>query len=75
MTGVYTGLLKRSLLSLNIGLAKDFVKLLNMMLDKILGDYEKYIFYFYLKLNEVFGQSQSFWSQHYEGHVSIPIFH
>ena len=26
MTGVYTGLLKRSLLSLNIGLAKDFVK-------------------------------------------------
>ena len=39
---------------------KYYCKLLNMMLDKILGDYEKYIFYFYLKLNEVFGQSQSF---------------
>ena len=75
MTGVYTGLLKRSFLSLNIGLAKDFVELLNMLFNKILGDYEKYIFYFYLKLNEVFGQSQSFWSQEYEGHVSISTFH
>lgn len=60
MTGVYTRLLKRSFLSLNVGLAKDFVELLNMLFNKILADYEKYIFYFYLKLNEVFGQSQSF---------------
>lgn len=36
MTGVYTRLLKRSFLSLNVGLAKDFVELLNMLFNKIL---------------------------------------
>ena len=38
-----------------VGLAKKFVRLVNILLNKFLHENEKCVFYFYLKLNEVFG--------------------
>ena len=38
------------------GLAKKFVWFVNTLFNKVLAENEKYIFYFYLKPNEHFGQ-------------------
>ena len=42
-----------------IGLAKKFVWLVNTLFNKVLHENEKRAFYFYLKLNELFGQPNS----------------
>ena len=42
-----------------IGLAKKFVLVVNTLFYKVLGENEKSVFYFYLKLNELFGQSNN----------------
>ena len=46
-----------------IGLAKKFVQLMNMLFHKVLGENEKCVFYFYLKLNELFGQPNTLISE------------
>ena len=38
-----------------IGLAKKFVRLVSIWFNKFLHENEKGVFYFYLKLNELFG--------------------
>ena len=40
----------------NIGLPEKFIRLINMLFNKVLGENEKCVFYFSLKLNELFGQ-------------------
>ena len=38
------------------GWAKTFVRLMNTLFNKVLGENEKCAFYFYLKPKELFGQ-------------------
>ena len=38
------------------GLAKKFIQLVNTLLSQVLGENEKFVFYFYLKPNELFSQ-------------------
>ena len=45
----------------NIGLAKKFVWLGNMLFNTVLGENEKCVSYFYLKWNELFGQPNIWW--------------
>lgn len=44
------------LMAESLGLAKKFVWFVNTLFNKVLAENEKYIFYFYLKPNEHFGQ-------------------
>jgi len=44
------------LMAESLGLAKKFVWLVNTLFNKVLAENEKYVFYFYLKPNEHFGQ-------------------
>ena len=41
---------------IDVGLAKMSSLVVNTLFSKVLGENEKCVFYFYLKLNEVFGQ-------------------
>ena len=50
---------------LTIGLAKNFVQLVNTLVNKIFGENEKCVFYFYLKPNELFGQSNTSLNTHF----------
>ena len=43
------------LMAESLGLAKKFIWLVNTLFNKVLAENEKYVFYFYLKLNEHFG--------------------
>ena len=44
----------------NTELAKKLVLLVNTLFNKVLGENENCVFYFYLKPNELFGQSNIF---------------
>ena len=39
-----------------IGLAKKFIQLVNPLFNQVLDENWKYVFYFYLKPNKLFGQ-------------------
>ena len=42
-----------------IGLAKKFIWLVNTLFNKVVSENAKCVFYFYLKPNELFGQSNT----------------
>ena len=52
-TEICSSVFNIALYSLN-GLAKKFVRLMNTLFNKILGENETCVFYFYLKLNKLF---------------------
>ena len=48
---------KKIKMNIYTGLAKKFVWLVNMLFNKVLGENEKCVFYFYLKPTALFGPS------------------
>ena len=59
MTEKYDMVISKTFEPKNIGLAKKFVWLVNILFNKMLGENENCVFYFYLKPNELFGQPNS----------------